>query len=276
MRLSFERFTVIAAMPLLPFPGSRRPDARPLAQISEHALANARIAHENGVRVLCLQDSGDTPIAPRVEPHTIAGVSAVGAALRREFPDVVLGVGLMSHGAREPLAIAQAIDAQFVRLRVFVGAMVKAEGILVGSAHEAIHYRAHIGAEDIRILADVYDRTGEPLGKQSLTEAARQAALKGHADGLIIGGRSFEESKLMLAEVRAAEVHVPTLMGGDAAVEDLWQLRPLCEGVFVTTAFERKGASSQEAGRPDWDGARIRAFMDAAGAILTQSDEDTK
>jgi membrane complex biogenesis BtpA family protein len=264
MPLTFERFTVIAALPLLPFPGSRRPEACPVAQVRDHALANARLAVENGVRVLCLQDSGDTPVAPRVEPHTIAGVTAVGAALKREFPDLVLGISLMSHGAREPIAIAQAIDAQFVRLRVFVGAMVRPEGILVGCAHEAIQYRAHIGAEGVSLLADVYDRTGEPLGKQSLGEAARQAAVKGHADGLILGGRSFEESKLMLAEVRAAELHVPTLMGGEAAAADLWQLKSLCEGVLVNSAFEREGSGAQPNGKIEWDGARIHAFMDAA------------
>jgi len=33
--------------------------------------------------------------------------------------------------------------AQFVRLKVYVGAMVKAEGILEGLAYAAIQYRAH-------------------------------------------------------------------------------------------------------------------------------------
>jgi hypothetical protein len=69
--------------------------------------------------------------------------------------------------------------------------MVKAEGILQGCAYEAIQYRAQIGAQDVAILADVYDRTGEPLGRMPLVEEARQAATFGRADGLILTGRSF-------------------------------------------------------------------------------------
>jgi membrane complex biogenesis BtpA family protein len=266
MQLVFGRFTVIAALHLLPFPGSHHPDARPIPEITERALANVRAAYENGVRALYLQDLGDTPVAPHVEPHTVAGAAAVGAAIRREFPDVALGVCLMSHGAREPLAIAQAIGAQFVRLKVYVGAMVKAEGILQGCAHEAIQYRAHIGAQDIAILADVYDRTGEPLGRMPLTDEARQAATFGRADGLILTGKSFEESKAMLAEVRAARLGVPLLLGGSATVENLPQVKSLCDGVIVSTAFKRIGGWTRESLGADWDGARIKAFMDAANA----------
>jgi predicted TIM-barrel enzyme len=131
-------------------------------------------------------------------------MTAVGAALRREVPDLVLGISLMGHGAREP------------------------------------------------------------LGRLSLTEAARQAALFGRADGLVLTGKSFEESKLMLAEVRAAELDVPTLIGEGATAENLWQVRPLCEGAMVGPPFRRVSGWTRETLRSDWEGARIRAFMDAA------------
>jgi len=263
MQLTFDKFTVIAALHLLPFPGSHHPDARPIPEIAERALANVRAAYENDVRALYLQDLGDTPVAPQVEPHTVAGMTAVGAAIRREFPDLALGISLMSHGAREPLAVAQAIGAQFVRLKVYVGAMVKAEGILQGCAYEAIQYRAHVGAQDIAILADVYDRTGEPLGRMPLADEARQAATFGRADGLILTGKSFDESKAMLAEVRAARLGVPLLLGGSATAENLSHVKSLCDGVIVSTAFKRIGGWTKESLGADWDGTRIRAFMDA-------------
>jgi membrane complex biogenesis BtpA family protein len=263
-QLSFSQFTVIAALHLLPFPGSRHPDARPVSEITERALMNVRAAYENGVRALYVQDLGDTPVAPHVEPHTIAGVTTVGAAIRREFPDLVLGVCLMSHGAREPLAIAQAIGAQFVRLKVYVGAMVKAEGLLQGCAHEAIQYRAHIGAGDLAILADVSDRTGEPLGRMPPADEARQAATFGRADGLILTGKSFDESQAMLGEVRAAKLDAPLLLGGSATTETLAQIKSLCEGVIVSTAFKRIGGWTKQSLGADWDAARIRAFMEEA------------
>jgi predicted TIM-barrel enzyme len=191
----------------------------------------------------------------------VAGVTAVGVALRREFPDLVLGVCLMGHGAREPLAIAQAIGAKFVRLKVYVGAMIKAEGLVQGRAYEAIQYRAQIGGDAISILADVYDRTGEPLGRMPLADEARQAATFGRADGLILTGRSLEESEQMLDEVRAAKIDGPLLLGGGATAATLARIRSLADGVVVSTAFKRVGGWTRESLAADWDEARIAEFM---------------
>jgi len=254
---------VVAALHLPPFPGSGHPDAQPIPAITEYALRNIARAISAGVQAVYLQDLGDHPVAPAVQPHTIAGVAAVGSAVRREFPDLALGVCLMSHGAREPLAIAQAIGAQLVRLKVYVGAMVKAEGILQGCAHEAIQYRAHIGAQDIAILADVYDRTGEPLGRMPLVDEARQAATFGRADGLILTGRSFEESIEMLSKVRAANLDVPLLLGGGATAENVGQALQHADGVIVSTAFKAVGGWTRESLVADWDEARIAKFMEA-------------
>ena len=102
-----------------------------------HALMQADLAYDAGVRAWMVQDTRDTPLGSAIAPETIALMTLVGAALRKKFPTVPLGLCLMGHGARAPIAIAHAIDAQFVRLKVYVGAMMKMEGLLSGCAHEA-------------------------------------------------------------------------------------------------------------------------------------------
>jgi membrane complex biogenesis BtpA family protein len=254
-------FTVIAALHLPPFFASANPDAVSTDAITEYALRNTRYAVNAGVKAVYLQDLGDYPVGPHILPHTVAGVTAVGAALRREFPDLILGICLFGHGAREPLAIAQAIGASFVRLKVYVGAMVKAEGLVQGCAYEAIQYRAQLKAENIAILADVYDRTGEPLGRMPLAEEARQAATFGRADGLVLTGRSLDESEQMLSEVRAARINVPLLLGGGATPETIGRIRGVANGVVVSTAFKSVGGWSRESLSADWDEDRIAEFM---------------
>jgi membrane complex biogenesis BtpA family protein len=257
-------FTVIAALHLPPFFASANPNAVSIDTIAEYAVRNTRYAVNAGVKALYLQDLGDFPVAPHISPHTVAGVTAVGAALRREFPELILGVCLFGHGAREPLAIAQAIGASFVRLKVYVGAMVKAEGLVQGCAYEAIQYRAQLKAENIAILADVYDRTGEPLGRMPLAEEARQAATFGRADGLVLTGRSLDESEQMLGEVRSAKIDAPLFLGGGATSETIGRIRSLANGVVVSTAFKRVGGWSRESLSADWDEARISDFMQSA------------
>ena len=163
---------VIAALHLPPSMASRLPAAIPMDETVDYVLRNIEKAVRAGVSAVYIQDIGDLPYAPKIQPHTIAYMSVVGAAIRKEFPELILGICMMNHGAREPLAVAQAIGAQFVRIKVYVGTMVKPEGILNGCAYEAITYRSQIGADGIAILADVYDRSGVPLGKAPLVDAA--------------------------------------------------------------------------------------------------------
>jgi len=254
---------VIAALHLPPFPASGHPEAQNTLSIIDYALRNASLAVAAGVAALYIQDLGDHPWGRKVQPHTLAMMSVIGGKLRQEFPDLILGVCLMSHGAREPIAIAQAIGAQFVRLKVYVGAMVKAEGILEGCAQEAISYRTQIRAENIAILADVYDRTGIPLGEPSLMEAARDAALFGRADGMILTGRSRDESLEMLAEVKSADLGVPLFLGGGANANNIGEVLGNADGAIVSTAFKASGGWTRDSLAADWDVGQIKSFMDA-------------
>ncbi len=262
-----DRPTIIAALHLPPLPGSRHPDARPVSDAVEHALRNTERAVKAGVRALYIQDTADVPVAAEIQPHTLAVLSAVGYALRREFPDLALGLCMMAHGAREPLAAAQACGAQFVRLKVYVGAMVKAEGVLHGLAYEAIQYRAQIGADHVQILADVYDRTGQPLAPMPLIEEARQAAVFGRADALVLTGASFEESTGMLGKVRQAGLGVPLLLGGGATAANVRAVLAVnggsADGVIVGSAFKAQGGWTRAGLLEEWDADRILDFMRA-------------
>jgi membrane complex biogenesis BtpA family protein len=254
---------IIAALHLPPSPAFNQPTSKPMDAIVEYALRNAEKAVRAGVPALYVQDLGDMPSPQHVEPHTVAFLSVVGAAIRSEFPQLTLGVCMMAHGARESLAVAQAISAQFVRIKVYTGAMVKAEGVLEGCAHEALTYRSRIGADDIAILADVYDRTGKPLGELPLVEAARFAGVHSRADGLILTGFSFDESLKMLAEVKEANLGVPLLLGGGAKAENIRRVLKVSDGAIVSSSFKPVGGWTKESMLAEWNYDRIAQFMEA-------------
>lgn len=267
LRLNGQEVRLIAALHLLPLPGSGHPMARSIDEVIDNAHRNAEIAFRNGIDALYVQDLSDYPVDRKVEPYTVASMAAVGYALRRAFPDKILGVCLMEHGAREPLAIARAIGADLVRLKVYVGAMVKAEGILQGCAPEAIRYRAQIGAQEVAILADIYDRTGMPLAPLPLVEAARQAVTFGRADGLILTGQSFGQSLEMLEQVRAAELGAPLFLGGGANAGNISRALEVADGVIVSSALKATSGWSRAALASEWSEDKIKAFVAAAQAV---------
>ena len=258
---SKDRPAIIAALHLPPSPASRRTTSQSIKKIIDFALRNVEKAVRAGVPALYIQDLGDLPVSPQVQPYTIAFLSVIGARIRVEFPDLALGVCMMSHGAREPLAVAQAIGAQFVRIKVYSGAMVKSEGILQGCGYEAIRYRTEIGAEDIIILADVYDRTGKPLGELPLVDAASFAVVQNCADALIVTGFSFDESMKMLKEVHDANLGVPLLLGGGANAENIANALQYADGVIVSSSFKPLSGWTRESMLAQWDYDRMEHFM---------------
>ncbi|MFN3704395.1 MAG: BtpA/SgcQ family protein [Thermoflexales bacterium] len=252
---------IIAAIHLLPSRESLRPDGQPLSRIIEHALLHAHIAWDGGVRAFYFQDVNDVPVAPQVMEHTIAHMTAVGKELRRAFPDAVLGVCLMQNSGKESLQIAHAVDAQFVRIKVYVGAMLKAEGIVQGCAYEAIRTRHHLNAEHIRIFADVYDRLGEPIAPIPLKEMCRQAVEFGRADGIILTGRTPEQSIRMLDEVRPLRLPVPLLVGGGVSPQTLKYFVGRADHFIVHAAFVRRGLPARNGVPVEWDVELVRELV---------------
>jgi uncharacterized protein len=100
---------IVAALHLAPLPGSQHPNAQPVQTAIDLALRNTEKAVRAGVPAMYIQDVADEPVARSIQPYTLASMAVIGAALRREFPELILGVCMMSHGAREPLAAAQAM-----------------------------------------------------------------------------------------------------------------------------------------------------------------------
>ncbi len=252
---------IIAALHLPPFPASGHPERKPLVEIRDFSVRNIEKAFKAGITAFLLQDLGDQPVARPIPPHIIAGMAVIGSQLRAEFPQIQLGISLMGHGAREPLAIAQAIGASFVRLKVYVGAMVKAEGLLEGCAAEAIQYRQQIGAPEIAIWADVYDRTGEPLGRLPLVEEVRQAVVFGRADAVVLTGKNFAETQAMVAEIRASDVPTPILIGGGVNAGNIQDSLRIADGVIMSSAFKPKSGFTRETMMMDWDEGKIREVM---------------
>jgi uncharacterized protein len=113
------------------------------------------------------------------------------------------------------------------------------------------------------ILADVYYRSGQPLAPLPLVDAARQAAVFGRADGLILTGLAFDESLAMLRDVKDANFSVPLLVGGGANPENISEALQVVDGAIVSSAFKSAKSWTKDAMVAEWEFDRIKAFMNA-------------
>lgn len=237
-----------------------------MAFLEDFVLANAAVFAEAGVPAIMLQDQ-TRQVGPAT-PVTVAVMSALGRLLRREFPQLGLGIIVQAHDAVAPLAIAHATGASFVRLKVFVAAAMTMEGPRNGLAVEARSFRHDLRRDDISILADVFDRTSRPMIHVPPEEAAKAAQALG-ADGLILTGDSFPESLDRVQAARAAGVRRPILIGGGVTQDNVTEALAIADSAIVSTSLMRPAAGPSDLVR--WDPARTQAFMERVRALPARS-----
>ena len=251
---------VIGMLHLLPLPGSEDYRGEGLARIMDRAMAEAGVLAEGGVDAILVQNSGDGPFTLTGGPETIAYMSVIGAALRREIR-CPLGVNILANGAVEALAVAHAIQASFVRIKVYCGAVVSTGGVVAGTATQALAFRRGIGGPHIAIAADVYDRTSAPLGDLPLALMADLAHRHGHADALIVTGHSVEDSLARIREVKAAVPDAIVLAGGGTTHHNVGRFLAECDGVIVGSSVKDTGGFVGTVDR-----ARLDVYMEAVAA----------
>ena len=106
--------SVIAALHLPPFPGAAHPDARSLREIRDYVLRNVETAVQAGVQGLYLQDLGDHPVAPHVQPHVVAGVAAGAAWYVTRGPlELWMAAAYFAWGVVAFLILDRAIERRF-------------------------------------------------------------------------------------------------------------------------------------------------------------------
>ncbi len=231
-----------------------------MAELEDYVLANCSVFVQNGLDTLYLQDENLS--AGRALEETTAVVSALGRLAKREIPALKLGIIIEAHDGIAPIAIAHACGADFVRLKVFAGAMLKAPGLQQGCGIEAVQYRAAIGAE-VAIFADAHDRTGYPLAGVPIQAVTDWVSRTG-ADAVILTGMTYAQSLEYLDIGRKTVKGKPIILGGGVTIDNIAEVLRHADGAVVSSSLmldrDVKGSPVH------WDAGKIRRFMEAVAA----------
>jgi membrane complex biogenesis BtpA family protein len=227
---------LIGMIHLPPLPGSVGYQGQPFVHIAEQAVRDARALGDAGFQAAIIQNTHDMPSTARVPPETIAFMSALGWELRREV-DIPLGVNVLKNDAEAALAIAAATGAEFVRLKVYVGAMLGAEGVLEPSAPTALRTRQRLGTTT-EIWADLLDRTSVPLTPQPLEQLAEWALKFGGAAVLIVTGGDWSTTLQMIDTARQGAPSTPIAIGGGVTHDNVAEALSHADLVIVGSALE--------------------------------------
>ncbi|MDB4998648.1 MAG: photosystem biosis protein BtpA [Myxococcaceae bacterium] len=236
--------------------------------IAARAVNDAKILYEAGYDLAMIENFGDTPFfRGKVPPITVSAMTACAAAVRREVPNLRVGINVLRNDVEAALAIAVVVGGACVRVNVHTGARVTDQGLVEGEAATTLRSRRALGAESIAIWADVDVKHAAPLAPRPIDDEAKDLYLRGMADVLLVTGKGTGASvdPADLARVRTALPNAPILVASGARETDLARLAEHATGVIVGSALRADG----KAGGPI-DRVRTVAFAAAFRAAFAR------
>ena len=235
--------------------------AEDLDAIARTAANEAEVLVGAGFDAILIENMHDAPylVGDQIGPEIVAGMTRVGVAVREAVGELPIGVQVLAAGNRQALAVAQAIEARFVRVENFAYAHVADEGLMArASAGDLLRYRKAIGCEDIRVFADIKKKHAAHsiTGDLAIGEMARGAAFCG-ADGIIVtGGSTGNPASHADIQEASAAGDCDVLVGSGVTPDNVGTMLEHSDGVIV-------GSSLKLAGRWDLelDPAACRSLM---------------
>jgi uncharacterized protein len=253
---------VIGMLHLPPLPGAPK-HRREILAIRQAVLEDARALIRGGVHGLMLENFGDTPFFPgRVPTHTVTHMTVLAQAVRHET-ELPLGINVLRNDGLSALAIAQAVGASYIRVNVLSGACLTDQGVITGNAAELMRYRREIGAQDIKVFADVRVKHAAPLAERPLEDEVDELVQRACADAVIVSGSGTGRptDPQSVREVKHSTQETPVFIGSGATPQTLSALLPHADGFIVGSYFKRDGLLSEPV-----DLGRVEAFLEAIEA----------
>jgi uncharacterized protein len=258
-------FGLASVIGIKALPGTTQ-NTLPFKQILANSVKEAHMYYDAGIRNILIQNVNDLPHYMHVGTNIVSYMTVIGYAIRDALPDdCILGVSVLRDDAEAMVSIASAIEADYIRPKGYVGAVVGIDGIHEGIVDTVLEMRCKLKC-DVQIWPDVHDRSTSPLGEVTLLDACQQAISQGLADALIITGKNFQDSKERVKLVKENLPDAFVFLGGGANINNLAEVYSLWDGIFVASCLKD---SDNMTGNLDQN--KLIQFMNVYNSIISKS-----
>jgi membrane complex biogenesis BtpA family protein len=260
---------VIGMLHVPALPGSPK-NILPFTDIVRWVMRDAAALVSGGVDALMIENFGDVPFyRDRAPAHTATFLTTLGCAVKKDFASVPLGINVLRNDSITSLAVAAAVQAEFIRVNIHTGARLTDQGIIQGNASETLRYRKALST-DVKIFADVSVKHSAPLAPRPLEEDVADTIERGLADAIIVTGAATGK-KTPLGDLKAAKAAAgagAVISGSGVDAETIAEILKIADGVIVGTALKK---DRQTTNAVDTDA--VRQLLNAAQSVRSAGIE---
>ena len=242
LRIFKHKKPIIGVVHLDPLPGSPR-NEKSIEEIARHAVHDARIYANAGMDGIIVENFGDNPFYPeRVGPETVAAMTYIASEVIKKVK-IPIGIQVLRNDAKAALAIAKTVGAKFIRVNILGEAMVTDTGIIQSRAYDLLRYRKFIGAEDVKIFADIRVKHAVPIAERDMVYSAEDLVFRCMADALIImGPLTGESAELNNPKMKSKRLKgVPVFVGGGVNKDNVAEYYKIFDGIIIASSLKVDG-----------------------------------
>jgi uncharacterized protein len=240
-------------------PGTPRSRAG-VEELTESAAREAALYRDGGADALMVENMHDVPyLRGSVGPEIVAAMTVVARAVKSES-GLPAGVQILAGANAEAVAVAHAAGLDYVRVEAYTFAHVADEGIIESSAAELLRFRRRIGAERVRVWADVKKKHASHAITADVSIKETAAAVEFMlGDAVIVSGGATGEPP-SAEDVREAKsgCRLPVLLGSGVTAENVSEFYEDADGFIVGSYFKEGGLWSNPVER-----ARVERMANA-------------
>jgi membrane complex biogenesis BtpA family protein len=254
---------VVAVIHVGALPGTPA-SALTVDELTELAVREAAAYRDGGVDGLMVENMHDVPyLRGGVGPEVVAAMAVVARAVKAEAR-LPVGVQILAGANVEAVAVAHAAGLDYVRVEAYAFAHVADEGLIQSSAAEVLRFRKKIGAEGVRVWADVKKKHSAHAITADVSLGETCAAVEFmRGDAVIVSGSATGEPP-RAADVTEAKSHcrIPVLLGSGISPENVAEFHDAADGFIIGSYFKERGLWSNTV-----EPARVERMLEAVRAL---------
>lgn len=256
--LTNGRKMLIGMVHCLPLPGTYGAKTT-IDEVIARAVSDAKALERAGFDAVMVENE-DLCIDPHMSKVQFSAMSMVALAVRKAIGSP-MGLCCSALNYEEALSIAKVAGGDFIRTPIFVDTVLNYNGVFSPCSGKIIRYRREIGAEDIKILADVQVKHYYMLHPDvDIATSAKWAQRQG-ADAVIVTGSSTGvETATSDLETVKQSVDIPVAVGSGVNAQNITEKMGIADILIVGTALRKDGKMTEPI-----DESCARRLLRAAG-----------